>query len=74
MKLKEKLSIDEICNQSFDKLYNHLNSFYKDSKNINVGSVDPEYIDIQKKSIYKDDENKDLANNSMIEIFNQVKD
>jgi len=76
----EKLSIDEICNQSFDKLYNHLNSFYKDSKNINVGSVDPEYIDIQKKSMkikyfnYKDDENKDLANNSMIEIFNQVKD
>ena len=78
----EKLSIDEICNQSFDKLYNHLNSFYKDSKNINVGSIDPEYIDIQKKSMkvkyfnYKDNENidKDLANNSMIEIFNQVKD
>jgi len=78
----EKLSIDEICNQSFDKLYNHLNSFYKDSNNINIGSIDPEYIDIQKKSMkikyfnYKDNENndKDLANNSMIEIFNQVKD
>jgi hypothetical protein len=78
----EKLSIDEICDQSFDKLYNHLNSFYKDSKNINVGCIDPEYIDIEKKSMkikyfnYKDDENnnKNLANNSMIEIFNQVKD
>jgi len=78
----EKLSIDEICDQSFDKLYNHLNSFYKDSKNINIGCVDPEYIDIEKKSMkikyfnYKDDENnnKNLANNSMIEIFNQVKD
>lgn len=78
----EKISIDEICNQSFDKLYNHLNSFYKDSIDINVGSVDPEYIDIQKKSMkikylnYKSDENNDkyLANNSMIEIFNQVKD
>lgn len=78
----EKLSIDEICDQSFDKLYNHLNSFYKDSKNINIGCVNPEYIDIEKKSMkikyfnYKDDENnnKNLANNSMIEIFNQVKD
>jgi hypothetical protein len=78
----EKMTIEEICDKSFDKIYDHLNSFYDNSKNINVGCVDPEYIHNQRKSMkikyfhYKDDENnnKKLANNSMLEIFNKVKD
>lgn len=76
----EKMTLSEICDKSFDKLYYTLNKMY-DSENINIGMLDPEYIDIQKKSMnmkyrnYKDDEeNKDIANHSMIEIFNQVKD
>ena len=76
----EKMTLSEICDKSFDKLYYTLNKMY-DSENINIGMLDPEYIDIQKKSMnikyrnYKDDEeNKDIANHSMIEIFNKVKD
>ena len=58
----EKMTIEEICDKSFDKIYDHLNSFYDNSKNINVGCVDPEYIHNQRKSMkikyfhYKDDE------------------
>ena len=77
----EKMTLEEICDKSFDKIYDHLNKFYDNSKNINVGSIDPEYIDNQKKSMklkyfnYKDSQtnNKILANKSILEIFNKVK-
>jgi hypothetical protein len=79
----EKMSLDKICDESFDKLYDHLNSLYENLDTINIGDIDPEYIKLQKKSMklkyfnYKNKEDhnkKKVANESFVKIFDKVKD
>ena len=78
----EKMSIEEICDKSFNKIHNHLKSFYDDVDNINTGEIDKNYIDIQKKTMkikylkYRDNDDnaKKIANENLMFIFDKVKD
>lgn len=78
----EKMSIEEICDKSFNKIHDHLKNFYDDVDKINTSEVDKKYIDNEKKSMkikylkYRDnDENaKKIANENLVHIFNKVKE
>lgn len=78
----EKMSIDEICDKSFNKIHDHLKSFYEDIDNINSAEIDKNYIDYQKKSMrlkylkYKNNEEnaKNIANKNLLYVFDKVKE
>ena len=77
----EHMSLDEICNKSFDKLHNHLKNFYSNMKDDENVCLDKECLEYQRKNMrikynrYKDDTNiKKEANKSLIEVFEKVKD
>jgi len=78
----EKMSIDEICDKSFNKIYDHLKNFYQDIDIINCGEIDKNYIELQKKSMklkylkYRDNDDnaKNIANENLLNIFDKVKE
>jgi len=78
----EKMSIEEICDKSFNKIHDHLKNFYDDVDKINTAEVDKKYIDTEKKSMrikylkYRDNDDnaKKIANENLLHIFDKVKD
>jgi hypothetical protein len=78
----EKMSIEEICDKSFNKIHDHLKNFYDDVDKINTAEVDKKYIDTEKKSMkikylkYRDNDDnaKKIANENLVHIFDKVKD
>ena len=47
----KSMKIHDIVNISMDKLYNHLNKFYKDVKDNNVYNIKEQYLNDEKKDI-----------------------
>ena len=77
----EIMNKKDIMEQSFMKIYNHLNNFYDDIKNNNEFEVDNNYLDEQKKlleskfSKYKNDTNsKEIVDSFISNKFEVVKD
>jgi len=77
----EEMNKKDIMEQSFTKIYNHLNNFYDDIKNNNEFEVNNNYLDEQKKiletkfSKYKNDTNsKEIVDSFISNKFEVVKD
>jgi len=77
----EIMNKKDIMEQSFVKIYNHLNNFYDDIKNNNEFEIDNNYLDEQKKlleskfSKYKNDTNsKEIVDSFISTKFEVVKD
>lgn len=76
----EVMSLNEICNKSFDKLNVHLNSFYDEIMQDNIYLTDPDLLKHEKKVLrikygnyqyYEKDKLEE--SNGMIEKFEEVK-
>lgn len=62
------MSLDEIMDKSFDKLYEHLNNFFDENKLNNSYALDPEYLLLQKKIMRTKYNNfKDIADEDNLE-------
>lgn len=82
----ESMSLNEIMDKSFDKLYNHLSKFFEDNKINNSYAIDPDYICDQRRimrmkynSFKKAEERDDVDKKRAIilhitDIFDKIKE
>lgn len=77
----EELSVDEIIDKSFNKIYNNLNDFYNDIQNNNDYGISDEILNLHKDSIeqkfncfYENEDTRKIVKSCISETLDKVKD
>lgn len=77
----EEMSVDEIVDKSFNKIYNNLNDFYNDLQNNNDFGISNDLLDIHKDSIqqkfncfYENEDTRKIVKSCISETLDKVKD
>lgn len=77
----EEMTIDEIVDKSFNKIFDNLNTFYNDIQNNNDFDISSELLDMHKDSIqkkfdyfYENEEMRNSVKSCISDTLNKVKD
>lgn len=77
----EEMSVDEIVDKSFNKIYNNLNDFYNDIQNNNDFGISNDLLDSHKDSIqqkfncfYENEDTRKIVKSCISETLDKVKD